>query len=187
MVVGADADVTEEIPLNPLTQPYYEYFGPEHRLNLHTTREVWSNPRTLGKLAVAYPDTCNIQLGALTPLNRAPLRTCERAWVAATEYYDQTPHEHCSVARVHILTQAMVDENVRADLERIRMTVIEQLRQLESAPGIHQCHNATAIRSGLRESTARHAAHHALSPVCSCMQAPCVRARGPNACSTSAI
>ena len=40
MVVGADADVTEEIPLNPLTQPYYEYFGPEHRLNLHTTREV---------------------------------------------------------------------------------------------------------------------------------------------------
>ncbi len=30
----------------------------------------------------------------------------------------------------------MVDENVRADLERIRMTVIEQLRQLESAPGM---------------------------------------------------
>jgi len=40
VVVGADANVTEEIPLNPLTQPYYEYFGPEHRLNLHTTREV---------------------------------------------------------------------------------------------------------------------------------------------------
>ena len=38
VVVGAD--VTEEIPLNALTQPYYEYFGPEHRLNLHTTREV---------------------------------------------------------------------------------------------------------------------------------------------------
>ena len=40
VVVGADRDVTEDIPVSPLTAPYYEYFGSEHRLNLRLTREV---------------------------------------------------------------------------------------------------------------------------------------------------
>ena len=40
VVVGADRDVEEDIPVSPLTAPYYEYFGPEHRLNLRVTREV---------------------------------------------------------------------------------------------------------------------------------------------------
>jgi hypothetical protein len=56
VVVGADRDVEEDIPVSPLTAPYYEYFGPEHRLNLRGTREV--------KKASIMPRSRAPQLGA---------------------------------------------------------------------------------------------------------------------------
>jgi len=138
VVVGADANVTEEIPLNPLTQPYYEYFGPEHRLNLHTTREVRRltscstlNPPASGMATTAhYVLVWAALVGGMALSNAHSGRIRRLCGMNDSPLAVNTGHISCRRA-----PQAMVDENVRADLEHIRMTVIEQLRQLEAAPG----------------------------------------------------
>ena len=43
----------------------------------------------------------------------------------------------------------MVDENVRGDVERIKVTVLEQLRQLESAPGASWSNHPSSAASSL--------------------------------------
>ena len=136
MVVGADADVTEDIPLNPLTQPYYEYFGPEHRLNLHTTREVQCHVQLEPCPAIASL-TYTAQLDHFLEDQRQAASQQSNGALRAGSAAQKTGVLLRTLTLVCIRAVVqMVDENVRADLERIKMTVFEQLRQLESAPGM---------------------------------------------------
>ena len=95
----------------PLTQPYYEYFGPEYQLNLRTTRQM-ANDNVQADI-----DRIKAQvLENLRQLGTAPgaLRGFRVLVI-------------CCFRALGLL----------ADMDRIMAHVLEDKRQLGTAPGVH--------------------------------------------------